>query len=75
MDPDPDADPDSAIFVTDLHDANEKQTFLKVFVFFYFFKVQLHNFQSQKKSQSSSNKGFSYYFCLVIKGSGPDPNL
>ncbi len=25
---------------------------------------------SQKKSQSSRNQDFSYYFCLVIKGSG-----
>jgi hypothetical protein len=39
----------------------------------YFFKeVSLHfsNIKSQKKSQNSSNQGVSYYFCLMIEGSG-----
>ncbi len=39
-------DPDPAIFVIDLQDANKK------------------------KSQNSRNRGFSYYFFLMIEGSG-----
>jgi hypothetical protein len=36
-------------------------------------KINLHNFSKikvMKKSQKSRNQGFSYYFCLMIKGSG-----
>ncbi len=49
MDPDPDADPDPAIFVSDLQDINKKYFFT-----FYFLKVHLHHFskitsQSQKQ--------------------------
>ncbi len=53
-----DPDPD-AFFVIDLQDANEK-------LFFYSFLL------ITKKSQSSRNQGFSYYFCLVIAGSGAE---
>ncbi len=36
-------------------------------------KVHLQHFskiKSQKESQNSRNQGFSYYFCLIIEGSG-----
>jgi hypothetical protein len=36
-------------------------------------KVHLHHFQRQKvqkKSQDSRNQGFSYFFCVMIVGSG-----
>jgi hypothetical protein len=29
----------------------------------------------QKKSQNSRNQGFSYYFCLMIEGSGRPKNM
>ncbi len=65
-------DPDSAIFVTDLQDANKKLFLKKVFCI-YFLKIHLHHFskiKSQNNSQSSRYQGFSYSFCLVIEGSG-----
>jgi hypothetical protein len=40
----------------------------------YFLKVHLHYFskiKSQKESQNSRIQGFSYYFCMMIEGSGP----
>jgi hypothetical protein len=40
---------------------------------YYFLKVHLHHFskiKSQKESQNSRNQGFSYYFCMMIEGSG-----
>ncbi len=66
----PDQDP--AIFVIDLQDAQEKY-FKKSFPAYYFLTVQSQHFSKKnvkKKSQSSRNQGFSYYFCLVIEGSG-----
>jgi hypothetical protein len=70
MDLDPDSDP--AIFVTDLQDANKKVFFYKSFSAYYFLKGHILNFSNikvKKKSQSSKNQGFFYYFCLVIEGS------
>jgi hypothetical protein len=40
MDPDADADPDPAIFVSELQDANKKRFFA-----YYFLKMYLHHFQ------------------------------
>jgi hypothetical protein len=64
---DPDADPDPAIFVIDLRDANKLTVFLKkVFFADYFLKVHLHIFskiKSPKEVTKSSNQGFSYHFC------------
>jgi hypothetical protein len=60
-----DPDPDPAIFVIDLQDANKKLIFVKNFSAYYFLKVQLHPFskiKSKKESQNSRNQGFSYYF-------------
>ncbi len=62
-------DLDPAIFVTDLQDAIKKL----IFSANYFLKLHLHNFskiKSQKESQNSRNQGFSYYFCMIIEGSG-----
>jgi hypothetical protein len=44
-----------------------------MFFNYYFLKVHFLHFQRlkvKKKSQSSRNQGFFYYFCLVIEGSG-----
>ncbi len=35
---------------------------------YYFLKLHLK--KSQKESQNSRNQGFSYYFCMMIEGSG-----
>ncbi len=69
-------DPDPSFFIIDLQDANKKTNFFKKFPAYYYLKVHLHNFlkvKSQKKSQNSINQGFSYYFCLIIEGSGSIP--
>ncbi len=65
-------------FVIDLQDANKKTSVL--FLFFllltYFLKVHLHHYskiKSQEESQNSRNQGFSYYFCMMIEGSGSIP--
>jgi hypothetical protein len=78
-------DPDPAIFINDLQEANKKLIFftiqeankklifLQSFSAYYFLKVHLHHFSKikvKKKSQNSRNQGFSYYFCLMIEGSG-----
>jgi hypothetical protein len=61
MDPDPDADQDPAIFVSDLQKADKKLFFYKVFLLIrYFLKVNLHHFSKikcPKKSQNSRNQG------------------
>ena len=66
-------DPDPAIIVIDLQDAIKKLIFNTIFSAYYFLKVHLHHFskiKSQKESQNSRNQGFSYYFCMMIEGSG-----
>jgi hypothetical protein len=58
-------DPDPAIFVNDLQDANKKLIFLNIFSAYYFMKEHLHHFSkinSKKESQNSKNQGFSDYF-------------
>jgi hypothetical protein len=50
-----------------------KINFFEYFFAYYFLKLHLHHFlkiKSPKKSQNSRNLGFSYYFCLMIEGSG-----
>ncbi len=50
--------------------------FNTIFSAYYFLKVHLHHFpkiKSQKESQNSRNQGFSYYFCMMIEGSGSIP--
>jgi hypothetical protein len=51
----------------------KNQIFNTIFSAYYFLKVHLHNFskiKSQKESQKRRNEGFSYYFCMMIEGSG-----
>jgi hypothetical protein len=48
MDPDPDAIPDPAIFVSDLQDINKKYFFLLSFLAYYFLKVYLHHVSKTK---------------------------
>jgi hypothetical protein len=43
-----DPDPDPAIFVIDLQDANKKLILKKSFTAYYIFKVHLHNFSEIK---------------------------
>jgi hypothetical protein len=67
MDADP--DPDPAIFVFDLQDANKN-----CFSAYCFLKVRSNHFSKIKSHEevkkNSRNQGFSYYFCLRIEGSG-----
>ncbi len=66
-------DPDPAIFVIDLQDANMKLIFLTSFSAYYslrYIYIIFKDKKIQKKSQNSRNQGFSYYFCLLIEGSG-----
>jgi hypothetical protein len=68
-----DPDPDPAIFVIDLQDASKNKFVNAIFSTYYFLKLDLHHFskiKSQKESQNSRNQGFSYYFCMMIEGSG-----
>jgi hypothetical protein len=64
---------DPAIFVIELQDASKKLIFNTIFSACYFLKVPLHYFskiKSQKESQNSRIQDFSYYFCMMIEGSG-----
>jgi hypothetical protein len=66
-------DPDPAIFVIDLQDTSKELIFNIIFSAYYFLKVHLHHFskiKSQKEPQNSKNQGFSYFFCMMIEGSG-----
>jgi hypothetical protein len=74
MDPNlpPDMDPDPAIFIINLQDASQK-TFFFSFAAYCYLKVHLHNFskiKSKKRHKTVGIKVFSYYFCLMIEGSG-----
>ncbi len=47
--------------------------FIFIFSADYFLKVHLHHFsklKSQNDLQNSRKQGFSYYFCMMIEGSG-----
>ncbi len=47
--------------------------FNTIFSAYYCLKLHLHHFwkiKSQKESQNSRNQVFSYYFCMMIEGSG-----
>jgi hypothetical protein len=50
---DPDSDPDPAIFVIDLQDANKKLIFKKSFSACYFLKVHFQHFLKDIKSKRS----------------------
>jgi hypothetical protein len=71
---DPDLDPDPAIFVTDLQEANKKlikKVFLLITVLFEGTFTSF--FKDKKSSRSEKTVGFSYYFCLMTEGSGSIP--
>jgi hypothetical protein len=73
MDPDsdPDPTPDPGVFVSDLYDDNKKN--FKSFLAYYFLKLHLHKFskiKSHKNHKTVEIMFFSYYFCLIIEGSG-----
>jgi hypothetical protein len=61
-----DPDPDLAIFITDLQDAKKTNFFCLLILSEGTFSSCLKD----EKSQNSRNQGFSYYFCLMIEGSG-----
>ncbi len=71
---DPDSDPDPTIFVIDIQGSNKTQ-FKKKFFCVLLMKLHLHHFskiKSQKEvTKTVGIKVFSYYFCLIIEGSGP----
>jgi hypothetical protein len=75
--PDPTPDPDPAIFVSDLQDDNSNFCcflyFLR-FTFWSYIYINCQRLKVIKKSQNSGNRGFSYYFCLIIEGSGARTN-
>ncbi len=51
----------------------KKKFFNTIFSAYDFLKLDLHHFSKmkiQKESQNSRNQGFSYYFCMMIEGSG-----
>jgi hypothetical protein len=65
-------DPDPALFVSDLQDANLKYFFGLLLIegtFISFFKDK----KVTKKSQNSRYQGFSNYFCMMMEGSGSAP--
>ncbi len=54
----------------------QKLILFKIFSAYYFLKVHFHHFskiKSQKELQNSRNQGFSYYFWMMIEGSGSIP--
>jgi hypothetical protein len=59
-------DPDPAIFVIDLHNANKKCLLLLEETFTSFFKKDK---KSKKVTKQYQNQGFCYYCCLMIEGS------
>ncbi len=65
----PDPDPDPAIFIIDLQDANKKLVEKKFFCLL-LFKGTFTSFVKDKKSKRSHKavgiKVFSYYFCLDL---------
>jgi hypothetical protein len=54
----------------------KQKIIIKSFSAYYFLKIHLNHFSKikiLKKSQHRRNRGFSYYFCLMIEGSGSIP--
>ena len=52
---------------------SKNKFFNTIFSAYDFLKLHLHNFSKIKiqiESQNSRNQGFSYYFCMMIEGSG-----
>ena len=73
MYPDPDPGSGSCYFRHWASRCQQKTNLTQFFQLITFWKVHLHHFlkiKSQKESQNSRNQGFSYYFCMMIEGSG-----
>jgi hypothetical protein len=67
-----DPDPDPAIFVIDLKDANKKLKFLKSYSAYYFLKEHLHHFSKIKSQKEVKESRFFLLFLLDGSGSrGP----
>jgi hypothetical protein len=66
VDPDPDLDPDPAIFVTNLQDANKKLIKKKSFSAYYFLKVDLHHFSKIKSQKEDAKQQESKFFLLFL---------
>ncbi len=67
-------DPDPAIFVIDLQNANKKLIIKKSFLLYVLWRYNYINFQREKvkkKPKNSRNQGLSYYFFIM----DPDPYL
>jgi hypothetical protein len=65
MDLYPESDPDPAIFITDLQDANKKLILKKLFCILLFEGTFTSFFKNKKVKKKSQSQGFSYYFCLM----------
>jgi hypothetical protein len=67
-------DPDHAIFVIGLKVANKKLIIFTNFFCLILFEGTFTSFFKDKKSKrvtkNSRNQGFSYYFCMMMEGSG-----
>jgi hypothetical protein len=61
MDPDPDSDPDPAIFVNDLPKMPTKTNKKKSFFAYYFLKVHVHHFPRQKAKRSHKAVGIKVF--------------
>jgi hypothetical protein len=64
MDPDPNSDPDPAIFVIDLQDASKKLIFNTIFSAYYFLKVHLHLFSKIKSQKESQNRKIKVFLTI-----------
>ncbi len=72
--------PDPAIFLSVTFKAATKHYFCDNFFAYYFLKVHyiciiFQRYKVMKKSQNSRNQGFSFYFCLMVEGSGRPKNI
>ena len=62
-------DPDPCIFINDIQDGCKNKIFL-LLSFWRYFYIIFQSWKSQKESQNCRNQCFSYFFCLMIEGSG-----
>ncbi len=73
MDSGPDPDPGISSLTFKMPAKNK---FFNTIFSAYYFLLHLHHFskiKSQKESLNSRNQGFSYFFCMMIEGSGSIP--
>ncbi len=65
--------PDPAISSLTFQDGNKKLCFFQSFFRYYFLNLHLHNYskiKSHEEVKKQWESRFSYYFCLMIEGSG-----